>query len=270
MPAVGFSSVVSDHTSMGTGALVTRGIEPGAFQRAQLRRHPTLNGPDLILVRLRSDIPRAVGLTGLRQDRRFRRPRPGGRARRWWAGQHRLGGRGAAPGGDRQLPEHRRHSSTSRGRPRRGRGDRAWPHPGDVGAEEAPRPGLAEALSGSPSGSWQPVGVAGVGRRGHRCCGRSARRDRAWGDGCGICSPSDLRRARRHGARRVGGRRRIGAWSSPTSWRHCRTQARPARPRRCAAIRVTAPATSVRGWESRLTVRRGRIATGPRRHRRRR
>ncbi len=67
MPAVGFSSVVSDHTSMGTGALVTRGIEPGAFQRAQLSPDPTLNGPDLILVRLRSDVPRAVGLTGLRR-----------------------------------------------------------------------------------------------------------------------------------------------------------------------------------------------------------
>jgi hypothetical protein len=66
MPAVGFSSVISDHTSMGTGALVGRGIEPAAFQKAQLSSNPTLNGPDLIFVRLRADVPRAVGLAGLR------------------------------------------------------------------------------------------------------------------------------------------------------------------------------------------------------------
>jgi len=67
MPAVGFSSVISDHTSMGTGALVTRGIEPGAFQRAQLSPDPTLNGPDLIFVRLRSGVPDAVGRAGLQR-----------------------------------------------------------------------------------------------------------------------------------------------------------------------------------------------------------
>ena len=57
MPAVGFSSVISDHTSMGTGALVSRGIEPAAFQKAQLSSNPTLNGPDLIFVRLRAGFP---------------------------------------------------------------------------------------------------------------------------------------------------------------------------------------------------------------------
>jgi hypothetical protein len=67
MPAVGFSSVVSDHTSMGTGALVSRGIEPASFQKAQLSGDPTLNGPDLIFVRLRADVPRAVGLAGLKR-----------------------------------------------------------------------------------------------------------------------------------------------------------------------------------------------------------
>ncbi|HEY5026376.1 MAG TPA: FtsX-like permease family protein [Acidimicrobiales bacterium] len=67
MPAVGFSSVISDHTSMGTGALVSRGVEPAAFQKAQLSGDPTLNGPDLIFVRLRGDVPRAVGLAGLRR-----------------------------------------------------------------------------------------------------------------------------------------------------------------------------------------------------------
>jgi len=66
MPAVGFSSVVSDHTSMGIGAIVSRAIEPGAFQRAQLSPDPTLNGPNLIFVRLRAGVPDAVGLAGLK------------------------------------------------------------------------------------------------------------------------------------------------------------------------------------------------------------
>jgi hypothetical protein len=67
MPAVGFSSVISDHTSMGTGALVSRGIEPAAFQKAQLSTDPTLNGPNLVFVRLRADVPRAIGLAGLKR-----------------------------------------------------------------------------------------------------------------------------------------------------------------------------------------------------------
>jgi len=67
MPAVGFSSVVADHTSMGTGALVAIAIEPGAFQRAQRSPDPTLNGPDLVFVRLASGVPAAAGLASLRQ-----------------------------------------------------------------------------------------------------------------------------------------------------------------------------------------------------------
>jgi hypothetical protein len=67
MPAVGFSSVISDHTSMGTGALVSRDIEPSAFQNVQRSPDPTLNGPDLIFVRLRADVSDAVGLAGLQR-----------------------------------------------------------------------------------------------------------------------------------------------------------------------------------------------------------
>ena len=33
-PAVGFVSFVADHTSMGTGALLSEGVLPPAFQRA--------------------------------------------------------------------------------------------------------------------------------------------------------------------------------------------------------------------------------------------
>jgi len=67
MPAVGFASVVSDHTSMGTGGLVTVGVEPPAFQQAVLDPDPTLDGPDLVFVRLRPGVGRAAGLAGLRR-----------------------------------------------------------------------------------------------------------------------------------------------------------------------------------------------------------
>ena len=67
MPAVGFSSVVADHTSMGTGALVSSAVEPAAFQRVQLSRNRTLNGPNLVFVRLRDGVPAAAALAGLRR-----------------------------------------------------------------------------------------------------------------------------------------------------------------------------------------------------------
>jgi hypothetical protein len=42
-PAVGFSTFVADHTSMGTGALVSFDIEPLAFRQAQIQSDPNLN-----------------------------------------------------------------------------------------------------------------------------------------------------------------------------------------------------------------------------------
>jgi hypothetical protein len=53
-PAVGFSSFIADHTSMGTGALIAPGIAPPAFQRALLSPDPNLNGPEMVFVRLRA------------------------------------------------------------------------------------------------------------------------------------------------------------------------------------------------------------------------
>jgi hypothetical protein len=53
MPAIGFPSVVSDHPSMGTGALLSLQIEPPAFQEALHNPDPNLNGPAIALVRLR-------------------------------------------------------------------------------------------------------------------------------------------------------------------------------------------------------------------------
>jgi hypothetical protein len=67
MPAAGSSGIFADHTSMGTGALVSAGIEPAAYRQAQLSRDPTLNGPSLVFVKLRSGSSPAAGLAGLQR-----------------------------------------------------------------------------------------------------------------------------------------------------------------------------------------------------------
>jgi hypothetical protein len=65
MPAVGFSSVVDEHTSMGTGAVISEAALPAAFQSAQESPNPTLNGPNLVFVRLRAGVANRVGLASL-------------------------------------------------------------------------------------------------------------------------------------------------------------------------------------------------------------
>jgi hypothetical protein len=60
-PAVGSSSFIADHTSMGTGALVPVGVEPPAFHQATLAKDPNLNGPQLVFVRLRAGVSAAQG-----------------------------------------------------------------------------------------------------------------------------------------------------------------------------------------------------------------
>ena len=60
-PAVGYDSFVAEHTSMGTGALVSTGIEPPAMQRATQSPDPTLNGPELVFVRLRPGVSATAG-----------------------------------------------------------------------------------------------------------------------------------------------------------------------------------------------------------------
>ncbi len=60
-PAVGYESLVADHTSMGTGALFSEGIFPRAFQRAIGSTDPNLNGPELVFVRLRNRVGPAAG-----------------------------------------------------------------------------------------------------------------------------------------------------------------------------------------------------------------
>jgi len=60
-PAVGYTSFVLDHTSMGTGALLSSAIEPPAFQKILLSPDPNLNGPEMVLVRLKRGVTAKVG-----------------------------------------------------------------------------------------------------------------------------------------------------------------------------------------------------------------
>jgi hypothetical protein len=67
MPAVGFATIVADHTSMGTGALVSFDVLPPAFRKAILTPYRTLNGPNLVFVRLRAGVAPKVGRANLQR-----------------------------------------------------------------------------------------------------------------------------------------------------------------------------------------------------------
>jgi hypothetical protein len=66
-PAIGYSSLIADHPSMGTGAMFSAAIEPPALVRAETSRDPNLNGPQYVFVRLRAGVSPAAGLAGLRR-----------------------------------------------------------------------------------------------------------------------------------------------------------------------------------------------------------
>jgi hypothetical protein len=67
MPAVGYSSVIDDHTSMGTGALIALAGLPKAFQEASQSSVAALNGPNLVFVQLRSGVTQAAGLADMQR-----------------------------------------------------------------------------------------------------------------------------------------------------------------------------------------------------------
>jgi hypothetical protein len=68
MPAIGFPSSEGDHTSMGTGALLSNGIIPAAFQKALgASPDPTLNGPEFVFVKMRSGVSQANGRADIRR-----------------------------------------------------------------------------------------------------------------------------------------------------------------------------------------------------------
>jgi hypothetical protein len=60
-PAIGYPSSVADHTSMGTGGLVSTGVLPPSLRRALTKKDPLLNGPAMVLIRLRPGIEVAAG-----------------------------------------------------------------------------------------------------------------------------------------------------------------------------------------------------------------
>jgi hypothetical protein len=67
MPAVGYSSVIDDHTSMGTGAVMLDAALPTSFRQALSTSDPTLDGPNLVFVRLRAGLPAASGIANLQR-----------------------------------------------------------------------------------------------------------------------------------------------------------------------------------------------------------
>ncbi len=65
-PAIGFASAVSDHTSMGTGALLPFQLLPKAFAAAfDSGPDPATDGPNLALVRMRPGVPTSAALANL-------------------------------------------------------------------------------------------------------------------------------------------------------------------------------------------------------------
>jgi hypothetical protein len=67
-PAVGFASTVSDHTSMGTGALLSLQDVSKSFAAAvNSGPDPALEGPNLVLVRLKPDAPQRAALASLQR-----------------------------------------------------------------------------------------------------------------------------------------------------------------------------------------------------------
>jgi hypothetical protein len=65
MPAIGFPSSEGDHTSMGTGALISTGLISGAFAKALQTPYATLNGPEFVFVRMRPNVDAKAGLADM-------------------------------------------------------------------------------------------------------------------------------------------------------------------------------------------------------------
>lgn len=67
MPAVGFVSFVADHTSMGTGALLSEAAIPTSFSNATANPYPQLQGTDLVFVRMKKGVSPAAGMANLQK-----------------------------------------------------------------------------------------------------------------------------------------------------------------------------------------------------------
>jgi hypothetical protein len=78
LPAIGFPSTEGDHTSMGTGALLSFGIIPAALTEAEKSPDRTLDGPEFVFVRMRANLTHAAALADINRvaregDRAFAR-----------------------------------------------------------------------------------------------------------------------------------------------------------------------------------------------------
>jgi hypothetical protein len=67
MPAVIGSGSFADHTSMGTGAIVSNKVLPDAFRQALVNPDPTQSGPPLVFVRLRGNVSAAAGTADMQR-----------------------------------------------------------------------------------------------------------------------------------------------------------------------------------------------------------
>jgi hypothetical protein len=65
LPAIGQSGTL--HTSMGTGAMLSSGIEPAAMKSALSNPDPTLNGPSVVAVRIRNGVNSMGALASLQR-----------------------------------------------------------------------------------------------------------------------------------------------------------------------------------------------------------
>ena len=75
-PAIGYVSIIADHTSMGTGGLFSEAIFPAAFDHVIRSPDKNLQGPELVFVRLRPGVSASAGHRNLEQlaaiaDRRY-------------------------------------------------------------------------------------------------------------------------------------------------------------------------------------------------------
>jgi hypothetical protein len=65
LPAIGYSTFVAQHTSMGTGAIVPLGVLPPAMIKAMNSPDPNENGPEEVFVRMRPGVSAASGRANL-------------------------------------------------------------------------------------------------------------------------------------------------------------------------------------------------------------
>jgi hypothetical protein len=63
MPAIGTSGSI--HPSMGTGGLIPKSLEPGPLRRALTQSDPNLNGPAIVVVRIRDGIGAGAALAAM-------------------------------------------------------------------------------------------------------------------------------------------------------------------------------------------------------------